>query len=68
METLIRRREMLIQRMNKLNISNDSYLKYVKTINDTFQILKRSIEPYMYGDNGYIYDNKEASQVQGKDQ
>lgn len=62
---LIRRRELLIQRMQRLNLNDESYLKYVKTINEAFQILKRSIEPYLYGDNGYIYENREASQVQG---
>ena len=65
MDTLIKRRELLIQRMQRLNISDESYLKYVKTINDTFQLLKRSIEPYFYGDNAYIYENLEASRVQG---
>ena len=51
--------------MQHLNISEESYFKYVKTINETFQILKRTIEPYYYGDTGCIYDNREASQVQG---
>jgi hypothetical protein len=65
METLLKRRELLIQRIHRLNISDESYLKYVRTINETFQILKRTIEPYFYGDNGCIYDNREASNVQG---
>lgn len=65
MEALLKRREQLIYRMDKLNISNDSYLKYVKTINEVFQILKRTIEAYIYGDNGYIYENREACHVQG---
>ncbi len=51
--------------MQRLNISEQSYFKYVETINETFQILKRTFEPYYYGDNGCIYDNREASHVQG---
>ncbi|CAF1366934.1 unnamed protein product [Rotaria sp. Silwood1] len=51
--------------MQRLRISEESYLKYVKTINDAFQIIKRIIEPYYYGDNSCIYDNHEASNVQG---
>jgi len=51
--------------MQRLNLSKESYFKYVKTINETFQILKKTIEPYYYGDNGCIYDNREASHVQG---
>ena len=65
MEILLKRRELLIQRMQRLNITEESYLKFVKTINDTFQILKRNIEPYYYADNGCIYNNSEASHVQG---
>ncbi|CAF3475985.1 unnamed protein product [Rotaria socialis] len=65
MDVILRRRDLLIQRMQRLNISAESYFKYVKTINDGFQILKRTIEPYMYGENGCIYDNREASCVQG---
>ena len=64
-DALIRRRELLIQRIQRLNILQESYLRYVTTINETFQILKRSIEPYYYGDNAYIMDNREASNVQG---
>lgn len=62
---MLKRRDLLIQRMQRLNISEDSYFKYVRTINDAFQIIKRTIEPYYYGDNSCIYDNREASYVQG---
>jgi hypothetical protein len=65
MGMLLKRRDILIQRIQHLNLSENSYLKYVKTINDTFQILKRTIEPYYYADNGCIYDNHEASHIQG---
>ncbi len=51
--------------MQRLNISEQSYFKYVQTINETFQILKRTIEPYYYGNNDCIYDNREALDVQG---
>ncbi|CAF3865238.1 unnamed protein product [Rotaria sp. Silwood2] len=59
-DVVLKRRDLLIQR---LRISEESCLKYVKTINDTFQIIKRTIEPYYYGDNLCIYDNREASNV-----
>jgi len=62
---ILKRRDLLIQRMKRLDISKESYFKYIKTINETFQILKRTIEPYYYGDNACIYDNREASHVQG---
>jgi hypothetical protein len=62
---VIRRRELLIQRMQRLNIIKESYLRYVTTINETFEILKRTIEPYYYRDNVYITENQEASNVQG---
>jgi hypothetical protein len=52
--------------MQRLQIPEESYFKYVKTINDTFQILRRIIEPYSYQDNAFIYDNDEASDVQGE--
>ncbi|CAF1389988.1 unnamed protein product [Adineta steineri] len=64
-EILLKQREVIIQRMQRLKISEESYLKYVKTINDTFQILKRTIDPYDYLDDTHIYDNNEASNVQG---
>jgi len=64
-EMLLRRRDLLIQRMQRLNLNNESYFKYVKTINEAFQILKRTIEPYFYGDHNCIYDNREASRIQG---
>ncbi|CAF2637547.1 unnamed protein product [Rotaria sp. Silwood2] len=64
-DIILKRRDLLIQRMQRLKISEQSYLKYVKTINDAFQIIKRTIEPYYYGDNSCIYDNREASNVQG---
>jgi hypothetical protein len=51
--------------MQRLQIPEESYFKFVKTINDTFQILRRIIEPYSYQDNAFIYDNHEASDVQG---
>ncbi|CAF1045687.1 unnamed protein product [Rotaria sp. Silwood1] len=60
---VLKRRDLLIQRMQRLRISEESYLKYVKTINDAFQIIKRTIEPYYYEDNSCIYDNREASNV-----
>ena len=40
--------------MQRLNLSEESYFKYVRTINETFQILKRTIVPYYYGDNGWM--------------
>ncbi len=64
-ESILKRRDLLIQRIQRSNIPEESYFKYVKTINETFQILKRSIEPFYYGDNSCIYDNREASHVQG---
>ncbi|CAF4038127.1 unnamed protein product [Rotaria sp. Silwood1] len=64
-DVILKRRDLLIQRMQRLKISEESYLKYVKSINDAFQIIKQTIEPYYYGDNSCIYDNREASNVQG---
>ncbi|CAF1119477.1 unnamed protein product [Rotaria sordida] len=64
-DIILKRRDLLIQRMQRLKISEESYLKTVKTINDAFQIIKRAIEPYYYGDNSCIYDNREASYLQG---
>lgn len=51
--------------MQRMNISEKSYFKYVKTINETFQILKRNIEPDYYKENDCLYDNREAAHVQG---
>ncbi len=51
--------------MQRAKISEESYFKYIQTINETFQILRTSIEPFYYGDNSCIYDNREASHVQG---
>jgi hypothetical protein len=51
--------------MQRAKISEELYFKYIGTINETFQILKRSIEPFFYGDNSCIYDNREAARVQG---
>ncbi|UJR31515.1 hypothetical protein I4U23_019004 [Adineta vaga] len=64
-EILLKQRDVLIQRMQHLELSDESYLKHVKTINDTFQILRRKIEPDDYFDDPYIYENNEASTIQG---
>ena len=64
-EALLKRRDLLIKRMQHLNISEDSYLKYVRTIDDGFLVLKRALETYYDGENECVYDNHEASNVQG---
>lgn len=51
--------------MQRMNISEESYFKYVKSINEAFQILKRNIEPDYYKENDCLYDNREAAHVQG---
>lgn len=63
---LLKQRDVLLQRIQKLELSEESYLKHAKTINDTFQILRRKIDPDDYFDDPYIYENNEASSVQGK--
>ncbi|CAF1555943.1 unnamed protein product, partial [Adineta ricciae] len=64
-ETLLKQRDVLLQRIQNLTLSDESYLKYTKTINDTFQILRRKINPNDYFDDPYIYENNETSSVQG---
>ena len=65
-EILLKQRDILLQRIQNLVLPEESYLKHMKTINDTFQILKRKIDPDDYFNDPYIYQNNETSSVQGK--
>ncbi|CAF1555792.1 unnamed protein product, partial [Adineta ricciae] len=64
-EILLKQRDILLQRIQNLVLSEESYLKHMKTINDTFQILRRKIDPDDYFDDPYIYENNETSSIQG---
>jgi hypothetical protein len=67
MNLLLERRELLIQRMQRLHVSDESYLKYVNTINDMFEILRRTIQPNSYVTRSRQYKKQTSStDVQGR--
>lgn len=51
--------------MQRMKISEESYFKYVRTINEAFGILKKNIEPDYYKENDCLYDNRESAHIQG---
>lgn len=51
--------------MQRIKISEESYFKYVRAINEAYEVLKKSIEPDYYKENDCLYDNREAAQIQG---
>ena len=65
MEALLKRRDLLIQHMQRSSLHEESYLKYVKTINDTFHILRRTVDPSFSNGKEYEHPRQEVSKLQG---
>ena len=65
MEALLKRRDLLIQHMERSSLPEESYLKYVKTINDTFHSLRRTIDPCFSNGKEYEHPRQEVSKLQG---
>ena len=51
--------------MQRMKVSEESYFKYVRAINEAYEVLKKNIEPDYYKENDCLCDNREAAQIQG---
>ena len=67
MEAILKRRDLLIQHMQRSSVPEESYLRYVKTINDTCHILRRTIDPSFPNDREYKHQRQELRNLQGTD-